>query len=450
MKKNYVLDTNVLLHDPQSIFKFEDNNLIIPIYVIEEIDNFKKEQTERGRNARQVSRFLDDIREKYGSLSEGVNLPNGGSLKVAVLKEKKGEALRDSHMQDTAILEIALETSKKNPSIPTIFVSMDTNLRIRADALGLKAENYDAGRIETSVLETSILESEVNPEIVDKLFSEPVKKELLPSVPYANQCVMLIDNTKKNHTALGIYDSTKEALIPLRVPREGVWGIKPRNREQTFALHLLLDDNIKLVTLVGKAGTGKTLLAVAAGLHKTVDESVYTRVLVARPVMPLGRDIGFLPGDIEEKLKPWMQPIFDNVELILSRKAEKQPKSIKEDDLKFRSHQNPSMELVEQGIMEIEPLAYIRGRSLPNQFLIVDEAQNLTPHEVKTIITRCGDNTKIVLTGDPYQIDNPYVDSESNGLIFVADRFKGEKLAGHVVLIRGERSELAEMAANLL
>ena len=449
MKKNYVLDTNVLLHDPQAVFKFEDNNLIIPIFVIEEIDNFKKEMTERGRNARQVGRYLDNLREQYGSLSEGVQLPSGGSLRVAVPQEKRNQPGRDSHMQDIAILQVALEEQARDASIATIFVSMDTNLRIRADALGMKTQNYDAGRVEESIVNVSVLELEVGKELVDQLFSGNVPKETLPQQPYPNQCVMLVDAGKKNHTALGIFEDKNGAVVPLRMPREGIWGIKPRNREQSFAMHVLLNDDIKLVTLLGKAGTGKTLLAMAAGLHKTVDENVYVRLLVTRPVMPLGRDIGFLPGDVEEKLHPWMQPIFDNVELLLSKKSEKHVRRQTENERRFGRH-HPAMELIEQGIMEVEPLTYIRGRSLPYQFLIVDEAQNLTPHEVKTIITRCGDNTKIVLTGDPFQIDNPYVDSESNGLAFVAERFRGEAVAGHVTLFKGERSDLAEMAANLL
>lgn len=449
MKKNYVLDTNVLLHDPQSIFKFEDNNLVIPIFVIEEIDYFKKETTERGRNARQVVRYLDDLREKYGSLSKGVEVPSGGTLRVAVPGEKTNQPTRDSHMQDMAILQVALETQGRDTSISTIFVSMDTNLRIRADALGLKTENYDAGRVEGSAVTIGLLEMEVKKEVVDKLFTENVSKDLLPEQPYANQCIMLIDEGKKNHTALGVYDEKNEHIIPLRVPKEGVWGIRPRNREQSFAFHLLFHDEIKLVTLLGKAGTGKTLIAIAGGLHKTVNEGVYVRMLVTRPVMPLGRDIGYLPGNMEEKLHPWMQPIFDNVELILSKRSDKASRRKADGERKSGCY-HPCIELIEQGIMEIEPLTYIRGRSLPNQYLIVDEAQNLTPHEVKTIITRCGDNTKIVLTGDPYQIDNPYVDSESNGLAFVAERFRGEAVAGHVTLHKGERSDLAEMAANLL
>jgi PhoH-like ATPase len=227
--------------------------------------------------------------------------------------------------------------------------------------------------------------------------------------------------------------------VPVKkIAKEGVWSIHPRNREQTFALDALLDDSIKLVTLVGKAGTGKTLLAIAAGLHKTAEENVYNRLLVSRPVFPMGKDLGFLPGDIEEKLTPWMQPIFDNVELLLSgHETEKR-------------HSKGYKELMAMGIMEIEPLTYIRGRSIPNQYLIVDEAQNLTPHEIKTIVTRAGEGTKVVLTGDPYQIDNPYVDSSSNGLTYVVERFKEQTISGHVTMMKGERSELAELAANLL
>jgi PhoH-like ATPase len=228
--------------------------------------------------------------------------------------------------------------------------------------------------------------------------------------------------------------------VALRVGREGVMGVRPRNREQAFALDLLLDDTIRLVTLIGKAGTGKTLLALAAGLKRTTEDNAYSRLLVSRPIMPLGRDLGFLPGDVDEKLNPWMQPIFDNLEFLFSNGG------VKGGGRESRGF----LELLENGTVQVEPLTYIRGRSLPHQYLIVDEAQNLTPHEVKTIITRCGEGTKIILTGDPQQIDNPYVDHASNGLSVAADRFKREKIAGHVVLSKGERSELAELAANLL
>ena len=249
----------------------------------------------------------------------------------------------------------------------------------------------------------------------------------------------LVDEGNLSHSAIGRFNSSKQQIVPLlRVSKEGIWGIHPRNREQQFAFDLLLNDDIQLVSLIGKAGTGKTLLAIAAGLLKTADESVYSRLLVSRPVFPMGRDLGFLPGDVEEKLAPWMQPIFDNVELLLT--------SVDEGGKRKRGYR----ELIDLGLMEIEPLTYIRGRSIPRQYLIVDEAQNLTPHEIKTIITRAGEGTKIVLTGDPYQIDNPYVDSSSNGLTYSVERLKGQDIAGHVTLSKGERSPLAELAANLL
>jgi PhoH-like ATPase len=328
---------------------------------------------------------------------------------------------------------------------------MDTNLRIRADALGMVAETYENQRVEPQRLETGVTEIEVSAEEIDAFFQEG--RLAPPAMPErehrgerygngssnglsANVCVLLRDRANPSHTALGRYDAGKKEIVGLRTPREGVVGIRPRNKEQSHALDLLLDENIRLVTLVGKAGTGKTLLALAAGLKRTVDDGMYTRMLVSRPVMPLGRDIGFLPGDVDEKLNPWMQPIFDNLEFLFSSGTRKGPRAY--------------AELLESGQLQVEPLTYIRGRSLPQQYIIVDEAQNLTPHEVKTIITRSGDGTKIVLTGDPGQIDNPYVDSASNGLAVAADRFRGEKVAGHIVLTRGERSELAELAANLL
>src|SRR6476619_4482968 len=254
-----------------------------------------------------------------------------------------------------------------------------------------------------------------------------------------NQYLLLKDQQNPSHTALGRVNTGKGRVVPLlRSGKDGVWGIRPRNMEQSFALDLVLNDEIKLVSLVGKAGTGKTLMAIAAGLNKVTEESVYQKLLVSRPIFPLGRDIGYLPGDVEQKLNPWMQPIFDNVEFMmnLSRADKKAGRGYHE--------------LIDLGILEIEPLTYIRGRSIPNQFIIVDEAQNLTPHEVKTIITRVGESTKIVLTGDPYQIDNPYVDATSNGLTTIVEKFKEEGVAGHVTMAKGERSALAELAANLL
>ncbi len=434
MKKNYVLDTNVLLHDPRAINRFEDNDVIIPIYVIEEVDQFKREGTERGRNARQIARLLDDLREK-GSLAKGVQLESGGLLRVAVpSKRPELESAIDHAAMDAAILQCAFDVREQDGGRPTIFVTMDTNLRIRADALGMAAENYENTRVDVDRLDSGIKELTIDTNAIDLFFQEgrlPLEAEDV----HANICVLLRDRESATHTALGRWDATKKEVVALRTPREGVMGVRPRNKEQSYALDLLLDESIRLVTLVGKAGTGKTLLAIAAGLKKTLEDGVYTRMLVSRPVMPLGRDIGYLPGDVDEKLNPWMQPIFDNLEFLFSN---------------GKRGTRAYAELLENGQIQVEPLTYIRGRSLPQQFIIVDEAQNLTPHEVKTIITRSGDGTKIVLTGDPQQIDNPYVDSASNGLTIAADKFRGEKLAGHIVLAKGERSDLAEIAANLL
>ena len=444
MKKNYVLDANVLLHDPHAIFKFEDNDVIIPIFAIEEIDQFKREGSERGRNARTIARLLDELRrEQTSTLAKGVPLESGGMLRIAI-PEQRPDALvgLESHSQDLAILQTAIDARDRDPSRPTIFVTMDTNLRIRADALGVNAETYENQRVKDPELEHSVIEIEVSGSDVDAFFQNGRVAPPGLATLYPNACVMLRDAGAPTHTALGRFDSARGEIAALRVGREGVMGVRPRNKEQAFALDLLLDDSVRLVTLIGKAGTGKTLLAIAAGLKRTTEDGAYTRLLVSRPIMPLGRDLGFLPGDVDEKLNPWMQPIFDNLEFLFSNGS---PATTG----KGRQERG-FLELLENGTVQVEPLTYIRGRSLPHQYLIVDEAQNLTPHEVKTIITRCGEGTKIVLTGDPHQIDNPYVDHASNGLSVVAARFKSERIAAHVVLAKGERSELAELAANLL
>jgi len=436
--KYYVLDTNVLLHDPQAIYKFEENAVIVPLTVIEEIDRFKKEQSETGRNARQISRLIDGFR-KGADLVEGVPLETGGTFRVAIYREE-AMALLPPELQgdkaDNRIIAVAKELEKETDQ-PVIFVTKDINLRIKADTIGLKAEDYESDKVSIDELYTGTVECFVSREQVD-LFYEQGCLELEGEFN-ANQGVTLVDQGNPSHSAIGRFCNVKQQIIPLlRSPKEGIWGIHPRNREQQFALDLLLNDDIQLVSLVGKAGTGKTLLAIAAGLLKTADEGVYSRLLVSRPVFPMGRDLGFLPGDIEEKLAPWMQPIFDNVELLLT--------SVEEGGKRKRGYR----ELIDLGLMEIEPLTYIRGRSIPRQYLIVDEAQNLTPHEIKTIITRAGEGTKIVLTGDPYQIDNPYIDSSSNGLTYSVERLKGQGIAGHMTLSKGERSPLAELAANLL
>ncbi len=437
--KTYVLDTNVLLHDPQAIYKFQDNTVIVPLTVFEEIDRFKKEQSETGRNARQISREIDGFR-KRAKLVDGVQLDNGGTFKVAIYSEefllKLPPELRVDQ-GDNRILAVAKDLQETLPEGSVIFITKDINLRIKADTIGMIAEDYQNDKISVDDLYTGTIQMQVGREAVDKFYEEGALD--LENEFNANQGITLIDETNPSHSAIGRYNALKQQLLPLlRVPKDGVWGIHPRNREQQFAFDLLLNDDIQLVSLVGKAGTGKTLLAIAAGLLKTADESVYSRLLVSRPVFPMGRDLGFLPGDVEEKLAPWMQPIFDNVELLLT--------SVDEGGKRKRGYR----ELLDLGLMEIEPLTYIRGRSIPRQYMIVDEAQNLTPHEIKTIITRAGEGTKIVLTGDPYQIDNPYVDSASNGLTYAVERLKGQEIAGHMTLTKGERSSLAELAANLL
>jgi PhoH-like ATPase len=440
MKKTFVLDTNVLLHDPNSIFSFEENEVIIPIVVIEELDKFKKGMDEIGRNARQVSRYLDELRLK-NKLSLGVDLDNGGMLRVELNHQHREpcplpEGLHIS-VADNRILMVALCLSLEKKEGVVVLVTKDTNLRIKADALGLKTEDYETGTIEISELYTGESEMEAEPDEVNGFFGAG-ELAVSDGIFYPNQFVLIKDKASPGHTALSKYSTRKKALVALIGARQGVWGVNARNKEQSYALDLLLDDEIRLVTLVGKAGTGKTLLALAAGLEKTVEERVFNRLVVSRPIFPLGRDIGFLPGDVEEKLKPWMQPIFDNLEYLMgpTEGRGRRPKDYHG--------------LVDLGMLELEPLTYIRGRSMPNRYLIVDEAQNLTPHEIKTIITRAGEGTKIVLTGDPYQIDNPYIDSASNGLTFVAERFKDEPIAGHITLVKGERSRLAELAAQLL
>jgi PhoH-like ATPase len=439
MKKNYVLDTNVLLHDPHAIFKFEDNDLYLPIYVIEEIDQFKRDSNERGRNARTVSRLLDALRTK-GPLSGGVPIADGGTLRVFV-PQRRAELLiaLNPDSGDHAILQTAIALRDSHPDVPTIFVTMDVNLRIRGDALGLSTESYENQAVDFEHLESGIVELPLPAVELDRFLSsgmvKPPEGEKLPP----NVCVVLRDDApERPRTALGRFHADAGEIRALKVPREGLSGVRPRNREQAFALDLLLDENVRLLTIVGKAGTGKTLLALAAGLKRTVEEGVYARLLVSRPVMPLGRDLGFLPGDIDQKLNPWMQPIYDNLEFLLVAGGGKR-RGVRGYD-----------ELFQSGQLQVEPLTYIRGRSLPSQYVIVDEAQNLTPHEVKTVITRCGEGTKIVLTGDPFQIDNPYVDSSTNGLSYAADRLRGEPLVGHILLAKGERSELANIAANKL
>ena len=444
MKKVFILDTNVLLNNPLSIYKFEEHDVMIPISVIEEIDTFKKELSDIGRNARELSRILDRLRTK-GKLSSGIPLfddrKDSGNLFVYLghNMEILPELLEDS--TDNHILAIGLTLQKQfGDDRKVIIITKDSNLRIKADAFGIDSEDFEADKIDkTSSGYSGITEITVPAKVINDFYTKNeisiANEELNP-----NEFIILRDDSDNDQYVYGVYDKTDDVIRMLEPQSEGVWGIYPRNIEQTFALEALLDDNIKLVTLSGPAGTGKTLLAIAAGLAKCTDEDEYHKLLVSRPIFPLGKDIGFLPGDLEEKLNPWMQPIYDNLELLLNGGISSSQKRFS------RSYQ----ELINQGMLAVEPLTYIRGRSIPNQYFIVDESQNLTPHEIKTILTRAGEGTKIILTGDPYQIDNPYLDTFNNGLSYIIQRFRGEKIAAHISLKRGERSELATLAAALL
>jgi PhoH-like ATPase len=434
--KNYILDTNVLLHDPESLLNFKDNNVLIPIEVIEEIDRFKRESSELGQNARAVSRTLDGLR-KQGHLNEGVKLPNGGRLRIIFHDPKEsGQTIFGNNSVDSRIVALAQTIQKQNAKIKTIVVSKDINLRVKADALGLDAEDYETDRILLTDLYTGMIEITVSPEQINAFRVEgelivPGDKKYFP-----NEYCTLIDASNPKRTALTKVDASGKKLIPILDSKEGVWGIKPRNREQHFAFDALLDDRIKLVTLMGKAGTGKTLMAMAAGLRRAVLDREFRRVVVARPTVSMGKEIGFLPGTMEEKLAPWMQPIHDALEML--------------SDLNMGHESRRGGDLLRGGSIVVEALSYIRGRSIAHQFMIIDEAQNLTPLEAKTIVTRVGHGTKIVFTGDPYQIDNPYIDSSSNGFNYIVSKFREQPIAAHIELQKGERSELAELAANLL
>jgi PhoH-like ATPase len=434
--KNYILDTNVLLHDPGSLLAFKGNTVLIPIEVLEEIDRFKKESTELGQNARAVSRSLDALRTK-GHLNKGVKLENGGSLRI-IFHDKNGEAahsLGDDSI-DSRILGHALNIQKREPKTPAILVTKDINLRIKADSLGLAAEDYESDRVLLTDLYTGMVELTVSAEKMARFRAEGELELNGAGKFFPSEYCTLTEDTNPKRTALSKVDASGAKLVPILDCREGVWGIKPRNREQHFAFDALLDDRVKLVTLMGKAGTGKTLLAMAAGLKRTVQDREFRRLVVARPTVSVGREIGFLPGSLEEKLAPWMQPIHDALELL--------------SDLNMGSDHRRSTDLMRSGTIMVEALSYIRGRSIAHQFMVIDEAQNLTPLEVKTIITRVGPGTKIVFTGDPYQIDNPYVDSSSNGFNHVVSKFRDQAIAAHIELQKGERSELAELAANIL
>jgi PhoH-like ATPase len=425
------------------LFSFEENRVVVPIVVLEEIDQFKKGVDEKSRNARQIGRYLDSLRTQ-GSLQEGVRMENGGTIQVTVNKDVTDTADKLFFLDriDNLIIGTALYFKEKYPDKQVTLISKDTNVRIKADAVGINSENYETDTIKFEELYTGW-----NPVEVEKsVFDEATVKGFLPNTFgefCPNQYLRITDNQDPARSRSLRYLKSSNAFHAMQFyTGEPVFGITARNFEQEMALDLLLDDSIKLVSLSGKAGTGKTLLAMAAGLQKVVEDQKYTRLVISRPISPLGKDLGYLPGTKSEKFNPWMQPIYDNMDILLSLHEDKSYENMK-------NKRKPSIEdFMDYGFLELEPLTYIRGRSLPDQFIIIDEAQNLTPHEMKTIITRAGENTKLVLTGDPYQIDIPYLDSASNGLSVAVEKLKNEDIVGHMTLEKGERSKLADLAAK--
>ena len=433
MPKTYVLDTNVLLHNPSALFAFEENDVVIPLAVIEEIDNQKKRQDEIGRNARLVSKELDSLRGE-GRLSAGVRLASGGKVRIEVNHQDMVKFPRglDATKHDNRILAVVFSLKKQRKG-PVILVTKDLNLRIKADVIGIVAEDFQNDKVDYHHLYTGVGEIHVSTSEMDAFFRSGRLKANGRFQGLAHQFFLLRNHDNPSQSALARH--FENTFWPLVHADSVNWGIKAHNKEQRFALELLLNDQIKIVSLVGCAGTGKTLLALAVGLEKVIEQNAYGRLLVTRPVTPMGDDLGFLPGTKEDKLRPWMQPIYDNLEFLL------------------RDCQDSSdmlQDWTRRGILEMEPLTYIRGRSIPKQFVICDEAQNLSPHMVKTLVTRVGEGTKIVFTGDPEQIDHPYLDASSNGLTYLVERLKGEEIAGHVTLVKGERSKVAELAARLL
>ena len=493
--KTFVLDTNVLLHDPQSIFKFEDNNLAIPVEVLEELDAIKGEQsTERGRSARRVHRILQELLPDARAMHEGVELENGGTLSIIInpylvdphrrspAMDRLKAILPDLSKKDNRIIAAALFVQERYPP-PTILVTKDVNVQLKARAVGLESEDYLNDKVPENDEEASYREIAVNVYELQRFCSEGAFElgQGAAKPLYLNEYILLRSDEGKTMPARFYGDRLVRRLkLPDFVKAPGGIPIRARNLEQQFFMDALLDESIAMLTCYGKAGTGKTLLSTACALHQTQDDhSRYDGVSISRPVIALGKDIGFLPGSLEEKMKPWLQPYHDALEVLIPSKPPKEPqfaaKKVSKKMLKRRddhqtsgvlpvpsgpvSHHHghshspqlkPYERLLKSGLVEIEALAFIRGRSIARRFFILDEAQQLTPHEVKTVITRISEGSKIVLIGDPAQIDNPYVDSRSNGLVYCHNRMKGQAVAAHVKLTKGERSRLAELAADLL
>lgn len=408
--------------------------------VIEELDTFKTEGDTRGKNARMVSRALDALRAK-GRLNEGVKLPNGGALKIELNKPSALPQVFSIDRVDNSILNVAYTMAKKEGSYkknqsPVILVTKDINMRLKAEALGLAAQDYTTDKVNLDELYTGVEELEVPSEQIDAFYRD--KKLVLPKDTYFPNQFLILKAQGGKQSAIGrVSNNGQSVLKPLSAQEPVAWGIKPLNKEQRFAMELLLDDSLDIVTLVGTAGTGKTLITLATGLQRTMDENAYRRMVVCRSIVPVGKDLGFLPGTKEEKLDAWMGAIYDNLAFLADRKNPEEGEE--------KAHY-----LLDSGKIEIASVTHMRGRSLPGQYMIVDDAQNLTPHEMKTILTRAGEGTKIIVTGDPYQIDTPYLDVESNGLTYIVDRLKGQPSYGHITFTKTERSRLADMASKLL
>jgi PhoH-like ATPase len=435
----FVLDTNVLLTDSNSILNFEDGDIAIPLKVLDEIDKHKKRQDSVGVHARNTIRKLDELRSQ-GNLFEGVEL-EGNKNKVFVKGFDPFKLPDDLDIEnpDNQIIATALSLKSENKKTKVVMVSRDINMRVKCDALSIDCADYSNDQVVDDIegLYTGLAEHLVDDQIIDSIYKdEPVylDDEKLKVEP--NQFIMLISNSNEKKTALVRFGDYLQPLRKVDSFKKGIWGVRPKNKEQNFALDLLMNPDIPLVTIIGKAGSGKTLLALAAGLQQcfgaTANDSHYSRVIVTKPVEPVGKDIGFLPGTMEEKMMPWLAPIQDNLKNLMGN-----------DKLTLDMY-------IDEGKIEIEAMTFIRGRSIANAFIIIDEAQNMTKHEIKTVLTRVGEGTKIILTGDIEQIDNVYLDETTNGLTYVIDRFKEQNSAGHITLIKGERSKIATLASRLL
>lgn len=433
--KYFVLDTNVLLHNPEAINSFGDNCVVLPMTVIEELDNFKRANDELGRNTRHVIRHLDQLRSQ-GNLRDGVALDNGGMVKISMDERSISGTFLDMSVPDHRILAVATHLAAEGNKV--IFVSKDINARLKADALGIEVMDFLHEHYDSDTPYNGWREIVVTGEVIDAFYKDK-GATIADGDFYANEFILLKDRDNPKHSALA-RALGKDNLIHLEPTFDSAWDLHARSKEQRMALELLLDPQIKMITLMGRAGTGKTLLALAAGLHSVLRKETFDRLLVSRPIIPMGKDLGYLPGTKDEKLSIWMQPIFDNLSYLMRIGH----------TLEDGTVQTKIDKLLKSQQLELEALTYIRGRSIPDQFVIVDEAQNLTPHEVKTIVSRAGENTKMVLTGDPNQIDNPYLDASSNGLAYAVEKLKGQPLYGHVTLSKSERSPLSAIAADFL